>query len=117
MRLYDTRHEGDKISHRQRAEVFIRAQANTDRTGFDVFVADDEHIRDMTFAGFTDFATHTGFTLIHFDTEAKLLQLFGEAVSVFKMLVRDGDDDGLHRRKPCWECTSKMLDQDADETF
>lgn len=52
---YETR---DEIGNRHRAKVFTTAKTHRHRTGFDLFVTDDKHVRHFAKLSVTDLRVH-----------------------------------------------------------
>ena len=55
--------------------------------------------------------------LVHFDAEARGLQLGLDLLRVFVMPLADGHQTHLHRREPQRESSGVVLDQHAEEAL
>jgi hypothetical protein len=97
--------------------LLARSVPDRHRPGFDLAIAEYQHVGDLLLLGQADLVLHPAVGVVHLDPELLGPQERLELAGALDVTVRDRDDHGLHRRAPDRERAGEMLHQDADEPF
>ena len=107
----------NKIIKFFRALVAMLAIANSNLARRRFPFTHDQHVGNFRHLRFADFEIHFFAAIVQFRAETGCFQLCVNLFGVFALLIGDGKDDGLHRRKPHRESASVVLNQNAEKAF
>lgn len=109
--VHNVLEDGGEGIKRHGAEVAVCAVARGDGTGFDIAVADDEHIRDLLHLRVADLLADLLAAGVDRHAVALRGELCGLLLAVVNSAVRDRQEADLLRRHPRGQRTGIRLDQ------
>ena len=90
-------------------------EPKTDRTGFDIAVAGQQHERHPLVGVVDDLLGHPVIAGVHVDSDPVRFELGCNVFQVRNVAVGNGNADHLHRRQPGRESAGVVLGEDAEE--
>ena len=99
------------------AKVAFFSGTNGNFAFFHFFCANYEHIGNFFKLCFADLETDFFITGINFRSEAAAEKFFLDLFCIFVLVLGDGEDANLFRRKPGGKCAAVFLDKESDGSF
>ena len=105
------------LCHRFYPLVALAVYAYGHRFGFDLFLADDEHRVHLGNLGIPDFCPDLVTGAIPVRADAGSLQVAANPLSIFSLLLADGEYTHLFGRKPQGKIAREMLNENSHKAL